>query len=126
MKKILINGSHTEKLTAALEEIQSRCTARTLTVSDIEWNLDKVTKELGIPKKAMTGVKLHYTGAQQFPNAYNGLPESTHFRAEFNGRVWVITEIFRTTCPDRINNTSVELSESAKEALLARFSTFRV
>ena len=123
--KIIINGNHAEKLTDALETLQARCTARTITASEVEDILDYATSKLGISKKAMTGTKLVYTGAEHFPNAYKYRPESTHFTAEHNGRFWVITEIARATCPNRADNTHLNLSESAKAALLERFASYQ-
>lgn len=123
--KIIINGNHTEKLASALETIQARCTARTLTADRIEDILNSAASKLGISKKAMAGTKLVFTGAKQFPNAYKGIPESTHFTAEHNGRFWVITDITRSTCPDRAADTHLTLSESAKAALLERYAYYQ-
>lgn len=123
--KIIINGKHTEKLANALDTIQARCTARTLTADRIEEVLNTASSNLGISKKAMAGTKLVYTGATHFPNAYKYRPESTHFTAEHNGRFWVITDITRATCPDRADDTHLTLSESAKAALLERYASYK-
>lgn len=123
-KKITINGKHKEKLAAELEKLQHRCTARTLTVGGIESILSETERKLGVSKKALTGTVLTYTGAQPFPRAYKYQPESTHFTAEFNGRHWVILEISRDDCPNRDDDTTLQLSDGVKEALLKQFSSF--
>lgn len=124
-KKITINGKHREKLAAELEKLQHRCTARTLTVRGIESILSETERKLGVSKKALTGTVLTYSGAQTFPRAYKYQPESTHFTAEFNGRYWVILEICRDDCPNHHHDTTLQLSDGAKEALLERFGSFR-
>ena len=124
--KIIINGSHTEKLAAALDEVQARCTARTLTVADVESILEDATAKLPISKAAMKGTRLEYTGAEKFPSAYKYRPESTHIIAEHNGRYWVILDIDRYTCPNRNDNAGLRLSDSAKEALLRSLESFEI
>lgn len=124
--KIIINGNHTEKLRIALDDVQSRCKARTLTVSDIEYILESASDKMPISKSAMKGTRLDYTGAEKFPNAYKYTPESTHFVAEHNGRFWVILNIDRYICPNRNDNASLMLSDSAKAAILQSFEAFRV
>ena len=125
MKKIIIDGNHTEKLTDALETIQARCSVRTLIADEVEDILNNATSKLGISKKAMAGTKLLYTGAERFPNAYKYRPESTRFTAEHNGRYWVVTSITRDTCPNREDDTHLYLSESAQKALIARFESYQ-
>ena len=122
--KIIINGKHTEKLTEALKVAQDRCTARTLTCSDIERILEQATEKLNISKANMKGTRLEYTGAEQFPRAYKYRPESTHFTAEHNGRHWVIIYLDRYTCPNRRDNTSLILSELTRAAILDTFNAF--
>lgn len=126
MKKIIINGNHTQKLTDALAAVQSRCTARTLTVSDVERILEDAFKRLSISKKALAGTRLEYSGAEHFASAYKYMPESTQFVAEYDGRHWCVLSVSRSFCPDRESNTSIKLSESAQAALVARFSTIRL
>ena len=124
--KIIINGHHAAKLAAALNEAQARSRARTLTVEDVERILEKATAEVGVSRNALAGTGLHYTGAEHFPGAYKYSPESTHFIAEHNGRVWVVTDIYRSTCPNRRSNVSMRLSESARTALVARMAEITV
>lgn len=124
--KIIINGNHTEKLAAALDTAQRRCTARTLTVHDVERVLEDTTARMGISRAAMNGTKLHYTGGEKFPLAYRYRPESTHFEAEHNGRYWCITFVYRTTCPNSYNNTKLILSDSARAAILSKLDCFTI
>lgn len=124
--KIIVTPANVNKLTAALDEIQHRCTARTLTADYIAYILQRAERKLDIPKKYLAGCKIMYSGAERFPNAYHGRPESTHFTAEHNGRHWIVTELHRADCPDREGNTSIILTEAAKAALINRLSCFRL
>ena len=121
--KIIINGNHSEKLAEALDKIQSRCTARILSCEKIEEILADAIKKIDIPKTTMKGTVLIYTGAEHFPKSYKYRPESTHFTAEHNGLFWVITDISRNFCPNRTDNSSIILSETAQTALLKKFKS---
>lgn len=128
--RIIINGNHHARLEELLNEAQRRCTARTLTVAEIEAILHDAEQELGIPKKHLCGTTIHYSGARHFANAYSRrayrAPDSTHFRAVHNGRHWVVTDVSRSWCPNRNDNVAFDLSPSAKVALLRRFNTCRI
>lgn len=115
-----INITNEEKLTQAIKEAEGRSTARTVKADDISYVLEKVSK--GIPKAKLSGTIVRYDGAEHFPNAYKYRPESTHWVAEnINGK-WYVTSIFRGTCPNRNNNTTVEFSETAKAAIIEKAS----
>ena len=124
--KIIINGKHVNKLSVALEEVQARCKVRILNVNDIEEIISNVTSKLNIPKNALIGTKILYSGAEIFPSSYRYRPESTHFTAEFNGRNWVIIGISRGTCPDRYSNVTIMLSDSAKQAIVNKFNYIHI
>lgn len=112
-----INIDNIEKLTAAIKEAEGRATVRTITAKDIQYVLHEI--EDGIAKKKMSGTKVHYTGAQHFPNAYKYRPESTHWVAENVNGKWYVTDIYRDTCPNRSSwNTEIEYSDTAKQAIL--------
>ena len=119
--KIIITNE--EKLATAIKEAEGRATARTVTPFDIALTLENVSR--GIPKALLHGTKVEYTGAQHFPNAYKYRPESTHWRAENIKGKWYVTSIFRSTCPNRNNDTSVIYSEEAKQRIIENASNFR-
>ena len=113
--KIAINGKHGEKLADALNDAQKRCTARCLTVEKIDSILESVNDRMtGISKKSMAGTRIIYTGAEKFPNAYKHTPD------------WTIVAVWRGVCPNRINNLEVELSDSAKLAILNSYGMMEV
>lgn len=116
-----INITNEVKLTEAIKAAEGKATARTITASSIQNILNKVG--VGIAKTKLNGTKVHYTGAEYFPNAYKYVPDSTHWVAEnINGK-WYVTDIYRATCPNRSTwNTSIEYSDEAKEATLSKVS----
>ena len=118
-----INIDNTEKLAVAIKEAEGRATARKIKAEDIQYILHDI--EDGIAKKKLHGTKVHYTGAEHFPNAYKYRPESTHWKAEnINGK-WYVTSIYRDTCPNRKTyDTEIEFSEEAKAAIIEKNSRF--
>lgn len=119
-----IRLTNTTALTATLESVQKRCTARTLSVTDIIGICESVENHIGISKKALQGVHFTFTGAEHFPNAYKYRPESTHFEAEYRSGNWTITAIGRYTCPNERKQVRITLTETAKEAVIDRMSAF--
>ena len=112
-----INIDNTVKLTEAIKTAEGKATARTIKATQIVSTLREIEK--GIAKKKMSGTRVHYTGAEHFPNAYKYRPESTHWIAEnINGK-WYVVDIYRDTCPNRSTwNTEITYSETAKQAIL--------
>ena len=115
-----INIDNTEKLTIAIKEAEGKATARTIKASDIQYILHDISE--GIPKAKLHGTKVHYDGAQHFPNAYKYRAESTHWSAENIKGKWYVTSISRGTCPNRIKNTWIEFSEEAKKRIIENAS----
>lgn len=115
-----INIQNTEKLSEAIKVAEGRATARTVKAEDIQYILHEIGE--GIPKAKLNGTKVYYDGARQFPSAYRYMPESTHWSAENVKGRWYITEIKRSYCPNRINNTHIAYSEEAKQRILENAS----
>jgi len=123
MKKISLAKVTDEQLDEMIKEVEGRATARTITAKRIREILADVQQKVPT-KKALEQTKVVYTGAEKFPNAYKYTPESTHFSAEFLHGAWVITDIYRTTCPNRYANINVTYSESAKAAIIEALSAY--
>lgn len=117
-KMILNSEAGRQAIEAVLGDVQKKAKTRCISLSDILDILERVERNLDIPKAKLDGVKVHYTGAEHFPNAYRGIPESTHFYAMHNGKRWEITKIERSTCPNNSRCVIITLTEQAKEAVL--------
>ncbi len=111
-----------EAIVSALNTVQKGCSVRTISVEFIEAVCNLVAERIGVSKAALGGTSIHFTGGRHFANAYKYTPESTHFRAFYDGRSWIVTSVSREPCPSVSNNTIVFLSDRAKEAILLNMS----
>lgn len=90
------------KVEEKLNEVQRRAITRTITINDIEEYLERITDKYHICGMSFKGVKVCINvHAQKFSSAYRGIPETTYFTAEFNGREWRITNITRARCDNK-------------------------
>lgn len=99
MKPIKITNA--AKLADMIQAAEGRATARTITPADIEKALEQVTERVLMlsTRKDATGTRVEADpNAQQFPNAYKYIPESTHFTAELKAAGWTVTDITRARC----------------------------
>lgn len=117
-------GACNDAFQSLLKEVQGRATARTI---DEPWTIINQTthiiKKLNIPKKAMAGVSVDVDyHAQKFPSAYRFMPESTHFRIEFNNTgLPFLTKVWRGKCTN--NRYAVSLTDEAKAAIIKKAET---
>lgn len=118
MKKIVFVEKNFEALDKQIAEANGKARTRTLSIDDVKAVLKEADEHLGISKAAKKGVKLTYRHGEKLPKAYKYIPESTQFKAEFNGTAWVITDIYRGICPGVIKDTALELTEAAKKAII--------
>ena len=111
--KILITNE--AKLTETIAAAEGKAKVRTITANDIRNTLEKIK----VPKSKLNGTKVHYDGAEHFPRAYKYRPESTHWEAENIKGKWYVTNIFRSTCPNRSTwNAFITYGEEAKAWIL--------
>jgi hypothetical protein len=96
-----INVTRTEKLTAAINDAQARASVRTIVAADVEWAIGGIEQRLKglMYKKDWAGLVFDCDmNAQEFPGAYKGTPESTHFTLERGATGWFVTAIYRGEC----------------------------
>ena len=119
MKKVCIEEKNREKIETLITEVEGKARVRTIGYQEI-FNLCKETeKHLGIPKKHMHGVTIFGDpNAQNFPNAYSGIPQSTQFQAVYSHGKWYVTEIFRRNCKTPKNKVWIILTDVAKESII--------
>ena len=111
-------------LTSAILEAEGKAKVRTITSKEICEAITNLEDRLyHITKKALTDTTFGYDcNAQPFPKAYKYTPESTLFRAKFDGREWRILYIGRNTCDKK--QCHISLSDTAREALLNKITDF--
>ena len=109
------------KLNSELKTVQKGARVRTITAEKILSYLACLERDLHIPRRCLNGLKVRIDcNAQNYANAYNGIPFSTQFEAEYrNG--WKITAIER--CGAKRNGKKhrydiLAISDDAKEKII--------
>lgn len=113
-----------KKIINELEQIQKRCSVRTITTEEIENVLNEYFSRLKISKKSMIGSVVYDCdlNARYFASSYKYTPESTHFSAEYKSNGWVVTSVWRGQTNRYSSKLCVKLSEQAKQAIIDRYS----
>lgn len=124
MKPIIFNETNKTKIEKLLDEEQKTARVRCIEVKEMERMIKEAEDYLDIPKKYLEGTVIDCDyHAQTFPNCYKGVPESTQFGAKFENGKWRIIWIGRYITRRAGHKFEIELSDSAKEAIIKRFST---
>lgn len=113
------------KIAEEITTVEGKAQARCIDPFDIAAALERVENKLNIPKKYMEGIKVDVDiWAQNFPNAYQYKPMSTHFSAEYKNSRWTLTDIFRSGCRRAGHSHHIDLTDTAKQALLDKYTIF--
>lgn len=108
-----------EEVKTALSQVQKRQRVRLLSPEKIADILDQVESRLKEDNALTAKILVHYDGAEHFPNAYGGIPASTHFFAVFDGKRWTVTNVTREKCPNRKTwNTTAILPDGSEKRFL--------
>lgn len=125
MKPIILNDINEKKINDWLDEVQKKSRVRMISLNTIKYNLERVEKQLNIPKKYMEGVIVTCDDhAQDFPSAYKGIPESTYFKAIYSKGKWRILDIYRNTTTRSSARFSVQLPQETQDAILKKYKRF--
>ena len=124
-KAIIINECNRNKIEKALDEVQKRCTTRTIDYYDIVNELKAVNEQFSkvCTKKAFenTEVLIDVNG-QNFPNSYKFSAKSTQFRTVYFKGKWRLMYIGRDFCKSYAQRWHITLSDTAKECVLQAYS----
>ena len=83
------------KLNGELRTVQKGARVRTITAEKMLSALACLERNLGVPRSCLDGLKVRIDcNAQDYAKAYNGIPYSTQFDAEYHNG-WKITSIER-------------------------------
>ena len=83
------------KLENELKIVQKGARVRTITAGKILHRLAYLEKSLHVPRRCLDGLRVRIDcNAQDYAKAYNGIPYSTQFEAEYHNG-WKITSIER-------------------------------
>ena len=108
------------KLENELKIVQKGARVRTITAEKILRYLAYLEKSLHVPRRCLDGLRVRIDcNAQDYAKAYNGIPYSTQFEAEYRDG-WKITSIER--CEARRNGKGhrveiIAISDEAKEKI---------
>lgn len=125
MKPIIVNANNAEKIKEVIDQAQSRARERIIVVEDVfaacRYMSSKINDSWNVSKVALEGtavsIDLH---ARNFPNAYNGQPESTHFNAIFQNGSWRYLAAQRDNTLRESKRVQLHFPARAKEAILAK------
>lgn len=122
-KSILITDENREKIAAELAAVQKRCRARMITVDDIYYWADQAEEKLSrIAEYRRYGVAVVIDdNAQNFAQAYKGIPMSTGFMIKRTRRGWALKDLWRGQC--LATRTRVYLTDKAKDGAIRYFQT---
>lgn len=112
-------------VTSALDTVQARCTARTITAMEIIKSIEEIEERLNLisTKTDSIGTIADVDiNAQDFPAAYKYTPESTQITLERKSSGWVLKYIERNRCKSRANHIVLTLTEATKAHIAERVS----
>ena len=121
--KISINDS--EKLNAAIKEVERRSHVRTITAEKIRDVLDQVDDRLKLVSTKIDAIGTMVfcdPNAQHFPSAYHGIPESTHFVAELTRTGWKVVSIDRGICRSPTNRCRIQYTHKTLAKMQEKLS----
>ena len=124
-KPVIINEHNRNKIEKALDEVQKRCTARTIDYEDILAELKAVDNQFSkvCTKKGFEGTTvLIDVNGQAFPSSYKFSAYSTQFRAVYLKSKWRLIYIGRDFCKTYNQRWCINLSDTAKECILHEYS----
>ena len=116
---MLINESNKQKIEDMIKKAEGRATVRTIGYRDIVDGIATLENSLGIRKKDMIGIVADIDmNAQDFPMAYKYTPASTHFTVIRKASGWDLKEVFRDTTRRYNHRFHVNLTDTAKQAII--------
>lgn len=124
-KPIIINEHNKDKIEKKLDEVQKRCTARTISYCDIVDELNAVDKQFSTvcTKKGFEGTNILIdVNGQVFPGSYKFSAYSTQFRAVYLKGKWRLTYIGRDFCKTYNQRWHITLSDTAKDCILNAYT----
>lgn len=122
---MLIKEANKARIENIIKAAEGRSTVRTIEYRDIVKSLEILEESLGICKKDMIGITADIDyNAQDFPKAYKYTPESTHFMVTRKSGGWDLTSVERARTRRHNHTYHVELTETAKQAIIESKMTF--
>lgn len=122
--KIIIKAENAERIQKAINEVEGKARERKVTAKQLIACAEKLDKKLGIAPAHLKGVTARVDiNAQDFPNAYKYIPESTVATFEHTGRSWALIDVKRDRTDIASKAVRFNLTDEAREWIVKRFES---
>lgn len=123
---IILNHKHDVELQSQLDKANHLARTRTVDIDDVYGAVAVLERKFeDCTKKSMEGLIVHVDlNSQDFPNAYRGIPLSTHFVLIYEKRSWRFIRAERLRCGGNNRYEVSYLPDPMREELLKRFKSF--
>lgn len=114
-----------DRIAAAIASAEGKARERTITAADVVDSCEEITGRLAISKKSMEGLRATVDRhAQSVPASYRFPMLSTHFTVEYRRGTWRLVAVYRSRVSAPSRRVSLVLPETARAALVSRFSAW--
>lgn len=122
--KIKVTEQNRAKIEEAIAAVQSKARVRTISADTVFDYCERLKDTYRmIPKIRLNDSRFHIdANAQNFPNAYKGIPESTQFVLVYKNSYFYLVDVLRTRTSGESFEITAGLSDGAKTALLAAYT----
>lgn len=122
---IILNHKHDTEVKSQLDAANHFARTRIVDIDDVYDAVYILERKFdGCTKKSMEGLTVNVDlNSQDFPNAYRGVPMSTHFTLAYEKRSWRFVSAERLRCGES-KGYDVTLTDPMREELLKSFESF--
>lgn len=122
---IILNHKHDAEVQSQLDAANHLARTRTVDVDEVYGAVTVLERKFeDCTKKSMEGLTVNVDlNSQDFPNAYRGVPMSTHFTLVYEKRSWRFVSAERSRCGES-KRYDVTLTDPMREELLKAFESF--
>lgn len=122
---IILNHKHDAEVQSQLDAANRLARTRTVDIDEVYGAVTVLERKFeDCTKKSMEGLTVNVDlNSQDFPNAYRGVPMSTHFTLVYEKRSWRFVRAERSRCGE-FKRYDVTLTDRMREELLKAFESF--
>lgn len=122
---IILNHKHDAEVQSQLDAANRLARTRTVDIDEVYGAVTVLERKFeDCTKKSMEGLTVNVDlNSQDFPNAYRGVPMSTHFTLVYEKRSWRFVCAERSRCGE-FKRYDVTLTDRMREELLKAFESF--
>lgn len=122
---IILNHKHDAEVQSQLDAANYHARTRTVDIDEVYGAVTVLERKFkDCTKKSMEGLTVNVDlNSQDFPNAYRGVPMSTHFTLVYEKRSWRFVRTERSRCGE-FKRYDVTLTDPMREELLKAFESF--